>query len=205
MTTRLILVRHGETEWNRTERFQGHANVSLNEVGRRQARALARRLSKEGDKISTIYASDLARAYETAQIIAEALGKAVVARQDLREVDIGAWSGRTMPEISELFPEELEGWQGGVMEMQRGGGESYLDLQKRAVKAFAEIAARHPQETIVVVTHGGTMRAFLCDILNMPLRNMGRISLDNASLSEVNYDQEKPRVVRLNDLCHLEG
>jgi broad specificity phosphatase PhoE len=153
--TELLLVRHGETDWNRDRRFQGHADPPLNEKGRRQARALAEELA--GGAIDIVYTSDLARARETAEIVAARLDTEVVALRELREIDVGEWQGLTWTEIEERFPEGAGNWhehgQGWV------SGESYEQLGERILGALRRIAADHPAQRVLIVGHGGTVRA----------------------------------------------
>ena len=138
--TELLLVRHGETDWNASGRLQGHTDRPLNEYGRRQARELAERLA--GDGISFVYASDLARARETAEIIAARLGLEVAVDPDLREKNWGNWEGLTPDERVEV---EFE-------------GESTEEHRDRVLRAVRRIVAAHPEERGVVVTHGGSLR-----------------------------------------------
>ncbi len=152
--TRLLLARHGETEWNRVGRWQGHADPPLNRTGRQQAAELAERLS--GDGITAVYASDLARASETARAVAARLGLDVVEDPALREIDVGSWSGLTRAEVSERFPEGFARWLEGEIGHD---GETREQLAERVVAATAEIAGRHRGETVLLVTHGGVIRA----------------------------------------------
>lgn len=140
MTT-LLLVRHGETDWNAERRWQGHADVPLNERGREQVRALAEQLA--GEEIDAIYASDLSRARDTAEAVAARLGIPVATDPDLREIDVGPIEGMTAEE-SKAFPD----WQGEPKEAHA----------QRILDALHRIAERHPTERILVVTHGGSMR-----------------------------------------------
>ena len=153
--TELLLVRHGETDWNRDRRFQGHADPPLNEMGREQAHALAAELA--GERIELVYTSDLCRARETAEIVAASLGADLVALRDLREIDVGEWEGLTWPEIEERYPEGARAWheQGFGWE----AGETYDELGERVVAALRRIAADHPEQRVLVVGHGGTIRA----------------------------------------------
>jgi broad specificity phosphatase PhoE len=150
--TTFILARHGETDWNRDGRFQGHADPPLNARGREQAHALADALA--GEKIDAIYSSDLSRAHETAQIVADRLGLSVIVDPDLRERDVGQWAGLTLPEIEERFPDELRLFR----EEGRSVGETREALSRRVVAATRRIAAAHPDGRVVVVTHGGALR-----------------------------------------------
>ena len=153
--TELLLVRHGETDWNAERRFQGHADPPLNDLGRQQAREVADELA--GERIDAVYTSDLARARETATIIAERVGVPVVALPELREIDVGEWQGLTWPEVEKRFPEGVRDWH----ESGHGwkGGETYDELGERILTALRRIAAEHADERVLVVGHGGTVRA----------------------------------------------
>jgi broad specificity phosphatase PhoE len=152
--TELLLLRHGETDWNRDGRFQGHADPPLNAKGREQARTLAAELAGEG--IELVYTSDLARARETAEIVAERLGASVVALRELREIDVGEWQGLTWPEVEERYPDAARNWH------ERGhgwqSGESYDDLAERVLGTLRRIAGDHPAQRVLIVGHGGTVR-----------------------------------------------
>jgi len=153
--TELWLVRHGETDWNRERRFQGHADPPLNDTGREQARALAEELAGAG--IAAVYTSDLARARETAQIVADRLGVEAVPLRELREIDVGEWQGLTWPEIGERFPEGVAAWRARGHGWE--SGESYAELAERVVEALKRIAAENRGRRVLVVAHGGTVRA----------------------------------------------
>ena len=152
MTT-LLLVRHGETDWNRDQRWQGHSDTSLNEVGREQARALAETL----DRPDRIYSSDLARARETAEIIGEHVGVPIEVDPRLRERRFGAWEGLTAAEIEERFAADLARWRSG-----EGPGasdaEDFTAFAARVGSFVDELLARHPDERVLIVAHGGTIR-----------------------------------------------
>jgi probable phosphoglycerate mutase len=139
MTT-LLLVRHGETDWNAEGKLQGHTDRPLNEYGRRQAQTLADRLA--GESIDAVYASDLSRARETAEIVGEKLGLTVAVDPDLREKNWGNWEGLTSDERLHIAYE----------------GETSADHRERTLRAMQRIVERHPGERIVVVTHGGSLR-----------------------------------------------
>jgi probable phosphoglycerate mutase len=154
MTT-ILLARHGETDWNSERRWQGHEDRPLNDVGRAQARELADSLADRA--IDVVYSSDLVRAHETAQIVADRLGLPVEVDPGLREVDVGDWSGRVQSEIEGVDPEGFRRWREGGKGWN--GGESYEEMGKRVVAAVLRLAGRHPGATLLVVTHGGSIRA----------------------------------------------
>jgi probable phosphoglycerate mutase len=154
MTT-LLLTRHGETDWNSQRRWQGHADRPLNDVGREQARELAETLADRS--IDVVYSSDLARAHETALIVADRLGLPVEVDAGLREVDVGDWAGRLLTEIEAEDPEGFHRWQQGHKAWN--GGESYEEMGERVVAAVLRLAERHPGQTVLIVTHGGSIRA----------------------------------------------
>jgi broad specificity phosphatase PhoE len=140
----LFLVRHGETDWNRDGRYQGHADPPLNYSGRAQAQQLADSLLE----LDAIYTSDLRRAAQTAEIIGAGRDIPVILDPGLREIDVGSWSGLTRSEIEERFPGAIE-----------HDGESRADHLSRVVAAVERIAARHPEERVLIVSHGGSIRA----------------------------------------------
>lgn len=163
--TTILLARHGETDWNRDGRFQGHADPSLNELGRRQAQELGLRL--RGEQIDAIWSSDLARAKQTAFYVASQFSMPVRLSGELREMDVGAWAGFTREEIAERWPQEFALWR----ETGRGwpDGEDFEAMQARAVEAVLGIAAAHEGEQVLVVTHGGPMRGIHAHAVGMAL------------------------------------
>ena len=201
---RLIMIRHGETDWNAALRYQGHGGVPLNENGREQARRAGARLARY--KIAALYTSDIARAAETAELVGAAIGLTPQPMPELREIDVGRWEGLTPEELYRRFPEHMEAFNRDPARTVRLGGESYAQLQQRALVALQKIQAAHPGgEIVVAASHGGTIRALLCHIIGLDLAHFGRLWLDNGSLTELRYGAHGWRLVRLNDAAHLEG
>jgi probable phosphoglycerate mutase len=161
MTTVLYLVRHGETDWNAAGRWQGHADVPLNERGLQQARLLAQRLLRERIRFNAIYSSDLARAYQTAWEIGSQLKVAVQLWPPLREIDMGAWSGLTRAEIRARFPDEYARLEQGEDIRRGGSGETKASMRQRVTQSVEAMVAQHPNETLALVTHGGPVRALV--------------------------------------------
>ena len=154
MTT-ILLARHGETDWNRDGRFQGHADPPLNAAGRRQAVELSAALARE--QLAAVYSSPLRRAVETAEVIATAHGLEPVPVDALREVDVGSWQGLTSAEVEKRFPEQHARW----LHYGQGweDGETYEQMGERVVAALLDLAAAHDGNRILAVTHGGPIRA----------------------------------------------
>jgi probable phosphoglycerate mutase len=149
--TTILLARHGETDWNRDRRVQGHTDVPLNETGRQQASALATAL--ENEPLDAVYSSDLERARETARIVAEPRGLQVEVADGLREKHFGSWEGLTDEEVLRRFPDARRGhW---------GDGETTDEMTERVIETLHRIAADHPGERVLVVLHGGPLRAAL--------------------------------------------
>ena len=164
MPTTIVLVRHGETDWNRENRFQGHADTPLNDAGRAQARALALELGR--DRFHAVYSSPLLRAHETALILAASLHLEIEKTDALREVDVGSWSGLTRTEVEARFPDGFRRWLGyghGWTD-----GETYDELGARVVSGLQRIAAEHPHGTVLAVTHGGPIRSALAVAEGVP-------------------------------------
>lgn len=180
MATTLLLVRHGETDWNAASRVQGQSDRPLTERGRAQAQALAEAL--RGEALDVVYSSDLSRARDTALAVATERGLEVRTHVGLREKDFGTWEGLTDVEVLARFPEARRGhW---------GDGETAEELASRALATLHEIAARHPDARVLVVTHGGPFRAVLrhCEVeWQRPIANceVARVEIENGDLRSV--------------------
>ncbi len=190
--TVIILARHGQVEQIFPRRFIGQRDVPLDETGRRQARTLAQSVSGLG--LDSIHASDLSRAMDTAGPSAK--DQAVVAVSELREVCLGQWEGYTSNEVRALFPGEYERRGADLAGYRPSGGESFRDVQARALPALERIASRPGRH--LVVAHGGVNRALLCAMLGMPLANLLRIEQDYCHVNILARDPEGWRVLGLN-------
>jgi broad specificity phosphatase PhoE len=162
--TTILLVRHGETDWNRKKRWQGFADLPLNDRGREQAAALAEEL--KAASFCAVYASDLRRACETALIVAERKRLVVTPMRELREIDVGSWTGLTRREVKARFRDAYREWK---MRTGRGweGGETYSEMGQRVLKALRWIARRHPSDDVLVVTHSGPIRTVRAHALGL--------------------------------------
>ena len=182
MTT-VFLARHGQSDWNAAGRWQGHADRPLTALGLRQAADLAEALAAV--TLDAVYSSDLRRARETAEAVAEPRGLAVVVFPELREVDVGSWSGLTRAEAKERFPREFRRWADGGHGWE--DGETYERMAERVVEAVLRIAAGHDGGTLLVVAHGGPIRALHAVALGVDVSEHRRLAPvePNARLTRV--------------------
>lgn len=200
---RLIFVRHGESVWNHEGRVQGIADPPLSERGRAQAGLVAERLAREFNP-AAVYASALQRATETGRIIAARLGLPLNVDARLNEYDIGAFTGLTDAEVAERYPEIRAKWEMDVQWVPIPGEEGLYPFLDRITRAMGDIIAAHPGDAeVVVVTHGGVMALYLGDLIGMNPRQRMPWRFDNASISIVEPEGARPRIVRLNDVGHL--
>ncbi|MBU0703329.1 MAG: histidine phosphatase family protein [Chloroflexi bacterium] len=200
--TRLFLIRHGRSTWNAERRIQGRADPPLDEVGQEQARRLAERL--RDDPPVALYTSPQRRAQETADIIGQALGISVAPDERLREYDVGDITGLTWKQVEEQYPDVARRWTEASEDFTLPGEEGRAPFRTRVAAALDEIIARHVEETIGVVAHGGTLGTYLNHLIGLPSR-FSPFSFGNGSLSVVEVNPVRPRILLLNDTCHLGG
>lgn len=202
MTTTILLIRHGQTDWNLAGRMQGHEDIPLNETGRLQAQALAKRLA--GWPIAAIYSSDLQRCAQTAVHLGKAVGIRPVYRSGWRERDLGALSGLTRQEVRAKYPNALS--EHNRTKISPPNGESHETLQKRSLAAFHDVAAHHSHEMVAVVSHGGILHVLVAHLLGLPAEAYGRFTMrGNTGLSIVEVHNEDIVVTCINDTGHLEN
>ena len=197
---RIVLWRHGRTEWNASARFQGQTDIALDEVGRAQAQAAARLLT--GLRPSVVVASDLVRARDTAAELAVLIGVEVEVDPRLRETFAGTWQGRTAAEIAAEDTEAYEAWVAGVPDVRPGGGETRWEVAERTSAALQDALARvEPSGTLVAVTHGGAARTALAMLLGLPAAHWGALGgLSNCCWSVLLEDPRRgPGAWRLEE------
>ncbi|HWR43292.1 alpha-ribazole phosphatase [Sporomusa sp.] len=199
--TRLIVVRHGQTMWNLERKYQGHSDIALNDKGLSQARAVAKRLAEES--IHAVYASDLSRAFKTAECIAAEHSLTVNLVPELREIKFGEWEGLTYEQISERWPGLLGKLWTTPDELEIPGGETFHQLKERAAAAIQKIVAAHPEQTVTVVAHGGTIGTILCATLEIHLNHVWSIRQDNTAVNVIDYYDGRPTITLLNCVRHL--
>lgn len=197
----IFLVRHGETGAQWRGRFVGASDVALSEAGRGQVAALARRLGKE--RIGRCLASPMVRTRETAEALAKAAGVAVELCEDLREIDFGDWEGLSFGEIAQRDPEAVARWAAFEPEFVFPGGEALAGFQER-VRRAAEAIGKLDEERVLVVSHGGVIRAMLCHWLGLSAREYLIFDVQPASLTTVRLFGERGVLMGLNDRTHLE-
>jgi broad specificity phosphatase PhoE len=192
--TTIFLARHGESDWNVEKRFQGHSDRPLTERGRKQAHALADLVGAE--KIDAVYTSPLSRARETAEIVAARAGLEAVALPELREVDTGSWSGLSRADVEARFPEGFARWRSGGSGWENG--ESYDEMAERVIGALRTIAENHPDGRVLVISHGGPIRAIHAAAEGLAIKDYRRLKPvePNARLSAVAV--ENGRLTRLD-------
>ncbi|MGQ0792588.1 MAG: histidine phosphatase family protein [Deltaproteobacteria bacterium] len=197
----LILVRHGETEWNRLSRCQGFSDVELNDTGRLQAQALASSL--RGETIAAVYSSDLIRAMDTARATAQYHNLPLNTDSDLREMNQGDLEGLTFVEIKERYAELLDAWRKNPESVNLPGGESLGEVQARAWRAISKIYQKHPRQTVIAVSHNFTIMTLLCKFTGVGIDAFGTFKLAAASKTVVDFQNGGYKVEIINDVEHL--
>ncbi|MGS5088964.1 histidine phosphatase family protein [Hydrogenophaga sp. A37] len=200
--TRILAVRHGETEWNRDTRIQGHTDIPLNARGRRQAELLAQALRDE--PIAAFYASDLSRALETAQAVARTRDQSVATHTGLRERCFGRFEGQTWAELEARWPEDALSWRKRVPDFAPTGGESLLQLRERVVATVEALASRHPGEQVMLVAHGGVLDILYRAATRLELQAPRSWDLSNTAVNRLLWSPEGLSLVGWADTAHLQ-
>ncbi len=199
--SRLLLVRHGETEQNNSNRYWGHSDIDLSDTGLRQAELLRDRLNSE--KIDFIYTSDLKRAYKTAQIIAEKSDILVTTCPELREIDFGNIEGLTFNEINRLYPEVARMWIEQDPGLAYPGGESLAEFDERVQLFKKRLEIYTEEQTILIVTHSGVLSTLICQFLLLKPWQRWQFRFDLASLTIVETYAEGAILTLFNDVSHI--
>jgi len=199
MPAKLILIRHGSTDWNVEQRYCGFVDIALNKKGKAQARRLHNRLKNE--TVHKVYSSDRKRAIQTAGIVFN--GYDIEKVTDLREMHFGIFEGLTYKQIMKKFPSTYKKWIENPFETIIPSGENLSILKKRVIKAFKKIILRHPGQTIAVVCHGGTISTFINHILKS--KDFWKHIPQSASLTILELKNNKFKINLLNDIAHLSG
>lgn len=198
MATTLIFIRHGESEGNLRHVFLGQHNAPLTPLGIRQAELAA--ASLDGTPIDAIYSSDLSRAMMTAEPLARRRGLPIQPEPGFREIFAGKWETHTYEELPVLFPEDFHTWRTDIGRVRCTGGESTAELQQRVLKAVRQVAARHPGQTVCVVTHATALRSMKCAWLGLPVEQMQQVPWPkNASVTVVRCEDDGRTVIEVDD------
>jgi phosphoserine phosphatase len=203
--TKLYLVRHGETEWNASNKIQGNMDTELNKMGIMQAEFVASKLAEES--IDAIYTSSLKRAKTTAQIISEQIKVEVKELHEFREICLGPWEGLTIKEINERYSEHYKIYRENPADFNMPGAETFLQVSERFCNAINNIVIQNIDKKIVIVSHGAAIKAAIISILGIDICHYNKFRVDNASISILNFsDQYHGGVVVecLNNTSHME-
>lgn len=201
--TRVLAIRHGETDWNVGTRIQGHLDIALNATGRWQASRVAQALADEG--LAAVYSSDLSRAHETARALAVAAGLPVLNDAGLRERAFGLFEGRTFDEIAARWPADSERWRKRDPAFAPAGGESLTGFYDRCVGAAERLAAAHPGQAIAIVAHGGVLDCLYRAATRIALQAPRSWLVTNASINRLLYSPGGFSLVGWADNGHLDG
>ena len=200
--TRIILVRHGRTEWNRVERFRGRADVPLNETGLMQAEATGQRVASGWQPVA-MYSSPLVRAVRTGEAIARHFDLPVQIHSGLADIDYGEWQGLTPDEVKVRWPEIYHAWYDQPHLACIPSGETLQDLRTRGMAVVNELAARHGDQTIVLVGHTVINRIILLGVLGLGNDRFWHLHQDTCAINVFEVKNEDYVLVSLNDTCHL--
>ena len=198
---RLILARHGATDYNRTRRFRT-LQAALSPEGRQQAQALARRLAAE--PIAALYASPLSRSLETARPIAALLGLEIRQEHGLRDLDYGAWAGLSTEEARANDAALYRTWLEQPHLAVFPGGEGLPAVRSRVLGALEEVHRRHAQQTVAFVTHDAVCRILICHALGLDDSHHWQLRQDTGAISVIEYGDRDPVILAINDACHLQ-
>jgi len=201
--TRIIAVRHGETAWNVDTRIQGHLDIPLNETGQWQAQQLAQALA--GEPIDAIYASDLQRAYATAQAVADTTGAPITPETGLRERSFGHFQGRTFAEIEAELPEDAQRWRKRDPDYVPEGGESLVMLRERIERTVFALAEKHPGEQVLMVAHGGVLDVLYRLATRQEIQAPRTWQLSNAAINRLLWTPDGLTLVGWADTQHLDN
>jgi broad specificity phosphatase PhoE len=201
--TRFILVRHGQTEWNRVERFRGRADLALDETGRRQAEAAALRL--KGEQIAAIYSSPLKRTIETASILARQLKLPVQPFEGLLDIDFGSWQGLSPEEAAQQDSQLYQKWLEHPHEVRFPHGESLDIVRQRVVSGVEDVASKHNDQTVVLVSHKVVCQVLMCAMIGLDNSHFWQVRQDVNAINIFELRDGAPLVMLVNDTCHLKN
>ena len=198
---KVILIRHGETDWNREQIFRGRIDVALNEVGLAQAGAVKESLKDV--KIDRIYSSPLSRAFETASVLSENRGLKVEIEKGFIDIDFGRWQGLSHEKVKEEHKGLYETWLAEPHKVVFPDGESLEDVSKRSMETLEKVIKNHPGETLAIVSHRVLNKVMLCASLGLKLSRFWYIKQDTCAINRFEYKDGNYYLTLINDNCHL--
>jgi broad specificity phosphatase PhoE len=198
---RVLLLRHAETDWNRERRFQGRRDIPLSPAGREQAESAARLLA--ATPLTAVWSSPLARARETATLIAAPHGLGVQVEEAVTEMDFGEWVGLTRDEVKTRFPEALSAWAETPAAARWPGAETLEQVRARALAGLARLRAAHQGQTICLVSHGITSRVLILEALGLGPDRLWSLQISSTGISELEFRDDWTTLHRMNSLVHL--
>jgi phosphoserine phosphatase len=201
--TRIIILRHGRTEWNRVEKFRGRADIGLDRVGIEQAEAAAKRIGEW--PISAIYSSPLQRAMATSDIVASRLGIGVNLLPEIVDIDYGEWQGLSTQEVIDRYDSLYSKWMKDPGDVKFPGGESFSRVRDRISRTVEVLIQQHPKESIVLVTHKVICQVFVLNLLALNSSHFWQITQDVCAMNLFEVRGGIPSALFLNDTCHLRG
>jgi len=201
--TEIILIRHGETDWNREQVFRGRIDVALNEVGVTQARAL--HASLKDTEIDGIYSSPLSRAFETARIVGENRNGDIRIEEGFIDINFGAWQGLSHQEVKEAYKDLYATWLTQPQAVTFPDGESLQEVRRRSMEGLEAVIKNNPGKTLALVSHRVVLKVLLCTILGLELSQFWYLRQDTCAINRIAHDGGKFFLTLLNDTCHLRG
>jgi broad specificity phosphatase PhoE len=202
--TRIVLIRHGQTVWNREARFRGRAEVELDGFGRLQAEATGRYVAARWPVVA-VYASPMQRAIQTADAVARAHGLTVHPLEGLMDIDFGEWQGCLAEEMEQQYPALFRNWTELPHTMHFPGGEGLDDVRARLVAALDRVVARHPDQTVALVSHTVANRVLLCAVLGLGNDHFWRLGQDTCAVNVFDAEDDTIyTIIHLNDTSHLQ-
>jgi len=202
--TRIVLVRHGQTVWNREHRFRGQTDVELDELGLKQAEATGHYVAARWPVVA-VYASPLRRTMQTAEAIARAQGLAAQPSYGLLDISFGEWQGQQADEVARRYPDLYRAWLEAPHTVRFPGGESLDDVRSRVVAALAEVVTRHPGQAVALVSHTVVNRVLLCAVLGWGNERFWRLQQETCAVNVFDVEEDGDlAIVLINDACHLQ-
>jgi broad specificity phosphatase PhoE len=201
--TKIYLVRHGQTEWNKTLTFRGRADIPLNEAGHREAKAIADALKDRN--IEAVYTSPLKRSIETAQPSAAFFNLEIVSVQELIDINYGDWEGLTFHEVQQRYRDEYRTWEKTPHLIRFPHGETLDEARERSFHAFHSIVQRNPGKSLLIIPHRVINKILLCALLGLSNSHFWKIKQDTGCINLIEYEDRKFILSLMNDTCHLKG